>query len=500
MKRFHTFIGSPPEAGGTSIFMVAFAAIFIAGSLVFSSQHVRSRYKAVSLGSVGQSMLMNIVGRVRLGLTAQSSCAALNNNLRHFRNFSTKAPPYTISQSGASINAPCILTEDEAKNISGIQLELTELVNDPKALTRNMRISVKLMITDPLGRAPPRQVSHTQGLRIRVASLDQFNVVLLGSQGPLISSVGPKVTLTGPVFHANPTSLPVDQIYSASSADGITFGDTFYVRSRFLSSGATHMDMGKFRTIFTKGIETDVLNSPVLNTFLPDNSRAWNHGFDYHHIKNKSGYVLPQSFNAVSSLDCSAGSAYSNVRGSVRTIPSPDGLAKAADTCGTDTLMIPLMQFMDRGATVTINLSPGDNMFCGLVHAGLLRINLAKAGKYAIYGHFIANGIAVTGDPGAELYVYSPNATGQMEVELPGGIALFRNQVKALASSTATNFFLPIAARTPFLPRQPDEYLANCPGGFKRYAATYPPLDERPNFSNLQLEAAGPLYIVESTL
>ncbi|WP_141734218.1 hypothetical protein [Oligoflexus tunisiensis] len=500
MRRFHTFIGSSPEAGGTSIFMVAFAAIFIAGSLVFSSHHVRSRYKAVSLGSVGQSMLMNIVGRLRLGLTAQSSCPSLDNTLRAFRNFSTKAPSYTVSRSGPNINLPCILTEDEAKNVNGIQLELMELSNDPKALTKNLRVFVKLMITDPAGRSPPRQVSHSHGLRLRVASLDQFNVILMGSQSPLISSVGPKVTFTGPVFHANPTSVPVNQIYAANGSDRITFRDTFYVRSRFLSSDANNLDMGRFRTAFTKGIETDVLNSPVLNTFLPNSTPAWNHGFDYFYINNKTGYALPQSRNAVTSLDCSAGSAYSNIRGSLTTVPAPGGFDKASTSCGPDTLMIPVMQFMDRGSTLTVNLSPGDNMFCGLVSAGLLRINLAEPGKYAIFGHFIANGIAVTGDPGAELYIYSPNATGQIEVNLPDGISLFRNQVKALASSTATNFFLPIAARTPFLPRQPDEYLDDCGGGFKRYEASYPPLDERIGFNLLQYETAGPLYIVESTL
>lgn len=500
MRPLYQYIGSKKEQGAASILLVGFAAMAIAGALAYTSTILQSRYSSVRLGSVGQSILMNLVGRVRLGITAQSSCAKLNSKLSPFRNFSSSAAPYSINLSGATISLPCLLTDDEAKNVSSIKLELIEVSNDPKILSKTMRISINLKLKDHNGKNPPRQANLSHGLTLRVASLDQFNVVLTGSSAPLIQTLGPKLTFAEAIFHANPKSLPIDAIVSAPGPDKVALLDTFYSRSRALSSKSKSFDTTKLRDTFVRGIETDVLNSPVLDQFLPHNSKAWNHGIDYYFVSNKSGYPVPQTASNIGSFDCSAANSYSDARGRIRTIPAAGSLEQASLSCGPDTLIIPVLQSMDPTSAFAINLTNGDNIFCGLIVADQLRINLAKPGKYALFGHFMANNILVSGPSGAELFIYSPTASDQLDVELPNGIATLRTQVKSLASSTAFNFFLPIAANTPFLPRSPDSYMANCGNGYTSYQASYPPLEALPQFNNLRYDSAKPLYMLENTL
>lgn len=487
------------EHGGIAVILIILFMLATGSYLFMSSEGLISSKSQIRAGSEGNRHAANAMARLKEALAGTAKCS-LSRALSRFRRFDAKASPYRIDKRGKNISVPCLLSGDDGRDVSSFSLEIVETLNDQLTLLKQLKATLALTIR-PIQGLPSRTVKLTRGFRVSIASLDYFNVVFTGAGFPLVSSGGPLVTITGMAYHAGKSAPKIEDIYAANGKPLVSFRHPFLVRSRFLRSDGDETDWTALRSIFPSGIETGVLDSPTLDQFLPGGGPSWNHSFDYYYLGRSEGYPLPDVRGAASAIDCDPRTAFSASRAAVSAVPSPQGLVKASQSCednGSSSAFV----YMRSGSDLSVTLSPGDNVFCGAVAGRRLKVKLTSPGQYAIFGFFVLQGIDVAGPAGAELTVHNPMEALVADVAFPGSITQgsIAAQFESLASSTARNFFLPMASSTSLKPWGPPDYMAACGNGYYRYHSRYQPLQQLPGFASLVSGAAQPLYIVDSAL
>lgn len=466
-KRPNRRFFSDGESGIGVLVLVLFITAFLSVVLSVSTQTLKSRNAATRSGSAGQIITATIVANIREGLANRSSCASLNAALRRFRVLGSQASPLNINANAQTSSISCLFdgVGDERKNLVSLQIRIHEIRLETQNLFRDLNVSLTIELSDPLQISANLRSTYKQTYRINIASLDNFALTLRGSSYPLIKSGGPSLTLFGSGFYAGRIPISPEQITSLTDQRTI-FQNAFLVRPPVLTSSASLVNLESFKQVFRDGIETNVLNSPILDAYLPDLSSRWRQGFDFYYANLQTSYVIPQSTSGTSTAGaapaCALDKPYVSSRAYLPVIPHPQSLDAASKSCSYDPDLRPVFHFMAKDLNFTINLEPGDNIFCGYIVARQLNVNLAADGDYALFGHLIVDNLVISGPAGARLGIYHPMGTEPLAVNLPSGRGALASIFKGLSLSTAYNFYLPIAQNSPLVPRSPDAYLSSC--------------------------------------
>lgn len=485
------------------------AAVGYVKGFFFNMRNVKNGLSANQIATA-------VTGRVKTALLKeQEDCGPeIRADFRRFRDLTAAPAGIAYQRTGAS-HPDCLMIADELGLISRAEIGVDEIDTDQDGLWRKVRVSVA--VTTKQADGFPRTAKLSRDVKMRIASLNYFQTIFTEapSEALVAAEEGVTVGFLGSVYYAGATSLPLSKIYPLPRAAAdvkVRFAKRFFHRPQaLLADGHAAVDMDVFEKAFAEGIETGALDSPVLDAYLPDASTAWNHRFDYFYEYGNLGFPLAElPSGETARVDCDDPSmAYDPARADILALPAPSsGIPVVSATCGPSLESMPAFVQMRSRSDMTIRLTPSDNVFCGLVAAKTLTIRVDSPGTYALFGNFIVSRIRAIGPPGSRILFYNPSEGARVEVDLPAGQSMSRlaAQLKKLSSSTAYNFFLPMAASKPIPPRTPSDYLAPCPsapGSFTMKPKYEPPAKDAAlavAFNTLRDGSAGPLYLYEESL
>ena len=515
------------ETGQASIFLLLSLLTLIAVLLWQNTKSLTMNLAYNANSMAGSVLASTIMSRVKVALENPSlpndsstgnSCSGTQTSFSAFRNLSASAAPLTYT---ATAPIPCILEPTEAAQLSALNLSIEEIFLNGPALTRKVRVSLTTTNVPVSKNSFPTKVTQSSQYQITIPTLSFFNLVFTGTTFPLVSvSGGAQAIFVGTAFYAQDTALSASDIFPIPSTSGTAtaqFTKPVFVKpSSLLPETTSPLNMALFGQVFTKGIETNALNSSTvpLTTFLPDATTAWNTQIDYSYLAQGSGYPLPEwddnSGTPKSAQSCSTATALGFTSNAAFTaIPTGglQGFSTASSTCSqTSNLGPPNLVFTRTQQNLTVTLSAGDNVFCGFVAANNLTIKLQDAGNYAVFGTFVVNKLTISGPAGSLVYFYNPSEGESPVVSLPAGQTEINllNQFASLGSSTAYNFFLPFEKGSAFTPQAPtvtSGYFKNCSGalsGWVGLQTSYQPLSSQGGFNAL-LNNSNSLYAVVVT-
>ena len=427
-----------------------------------------------SLSSVRHGLSANLIatavtGRVKsLLVAADPACSpALNSAFEKFRDYSAAAPPFELG------DPDCLIPGDELSELSQFSLRIEELSSDGEALWRKIRLALSMSSTSEGSHV--KTVRVTREIRLSAASLGFFGVLFTAPPSPkLIEIAEAKVFFHSSPFYTGREPLPladIDALPTATTPSRVRFARPFYVRAPSLTvENDAAPDMDAFEKVYGGGIQTGVLASDAVDAYLPHNAPEWNHKIDYSYQFNGLGFPLPEPPTGGTTLiDCQdASQAFDPIRADITDLPSAvKGPSQLSATCGPSLESVPTFVQIRASSDLTLNLSSGDNLFCGVVVARTLTLHASDAGTYGIFGKFAVERIRIEGPEGAVFHFYNPSDNDLLEVTLPPGqsLANLSAQLKRLSTSTAYNLFLPMAETAPrLLPRAPTGYLESCAG------------------------------------
>ncbi|MGZ3657283.1 MAG: hypothetical protein ACXVCS_17135 [Bdellovibrionota bacterium] len=518
------------ERGSIALAAAAIVLAMLAGGIFMMSQN---SINSSSLASAKQKfradlLASKILTNVKAAITnypAAANCLPPQLSqaaLEPFRKYSAAAAPLTYSSTAPFSKFKCLYDDDDTKILHALKVTITELAYDPNGLYRNLNISVDVTLNQARNTIY-QTVRLSRDFRLRVVSLSNFGILF--SHNPTGSFVTAPANVHMNVFtsvlFADPSSPSWDQLQPPIPAN-LTYNH--YVYSRFGQiQSSPDINVSNFRTSYIMGIQTGVLQAPFATAFLPDKSiPAWDYRFDNKPLYGDVSFPIPEFTDSSGAYGAHPTAAVcdssSNVFDSVsaNSVEVPDaqsGPFILADTCASGSRPQVLL-FNRASKNFTVDMTSHDSNFCGLIVADTLTVNIdnrnAPGIVYGLIGHFFVNQIIVnTTDPTipVEVRAYNPEEPTPLDgiAPLPSGQSLgnLASTFKTLASSTAWNYYLPIAASppagTPFKLQTPADYLVNCPAiNAYTYQQTYPPMQNQPGYGAYQADAAGALYSMES--
>lgn len=497
------------ESGISSILLVVVFMILTGVMLWQTTDSLFSSAKMSKGLSEGERFAANIIARSKKLLQKNvTGCGSLNTQFAAYRNFSSAAPKIQINLATNPAAVPCLILASEQSFLDPTKsniLEISEQMTETALLYRQSKLSINLFLKKIKG-VPVRSVKHTRTFGIRVASADYFNVMLRGTKFPLISTDKPFLDFTGSVYYSTNSPISIEQIHPNFNQTKVRFSQPFFVRYPYLNSSANTYAWDDIKAVFSRGLETGALNNGFVDAYLPANNNNWVHDFDYHYLVDHTGYPLPKMPTGHSTVDCGSGLNYNAGFGAISKVPETNGgLPTAAFSCQDSLSPVNTFVYMHFDKDFTLDLKPSDNIFCGLVTAKTLTINVPAAGQYALFGNFFVENIVVTGSPDAVVHFHNPQDNLPTDVTFPDTQSQQRmvEQFKRLASSTAYNYFSPMGSSNYFLPRAPINYMVTgggCAASEYKYNSNYPPITLATQFAAYINNTAGAAYIVEDEL
>ena len=245
---------------------------------------------------------------------------------------------------------------------------------------------------------------------------------------------------------------------------------------------------------------TSVFPGNQINQYLPNGSNSWNYGIDYKYKNDNDDFPIPEVKGSSSNIACNPAKSYVSSRGKIDVIPAPTNYDVASLSCveGQHNMMV----INQATRNLRLNLQQLDNVFCGVIAAKELQINLSAPGDYAIYGLFNVSNIVVNGPAGATLYIHNPQDNIPENVELPGNMTqlVLAGFMRELASTTARNFFVPMTPKSSLKPVTADKYLSPSCGSSYTYDLEYKPLHEMNEYKAAQSPDENALYLIREVM
>jgi len=439
--------------------------------------------------------------------------------LEPFRKYSAAAAPLVYSGAAPFAKFKCLYDDDDIKSLGSLKVTITELAFDPDSLFRNVNVAVDVTLIQARNTIY-QTVRLSRDFRLKVVSLSNFGILFSHNPtGTFVTAPGNvHVNIFTSVLFADSNPPTWDQLQPPTPAN-LTYNH--YVYSRFnqiLSS--PDINVSNFRTSYVMGIQTGVLQAPFISGFLPDTGTpAWNYRFDNKPLYGDVSFPIPEYTDSSGATGAHPTAAVcdssTNVfdSSSANTVEVPDaqsGPFVLADTCAAGSRPQVLL-FNRASKNFTVDMTSHDSNFCGLIVADTLTVNIDNRNSpgvtYGLIGHFFVNQLIVnTTDPTipVEVRAYNPEEPTPLDgiAPLPAGQSLgnLASTFKTLASSTAWNYYVPIAPPTaPFKLQTSSDYLMNCPAvNAYTYQQTYLPMQNRPGYGAYQADTAGALYTMES--
>ncbi len=505
------------QSGQAALLALVTLMIALGGILWRAAGSFSSSLSTVRNGFTANAVASAVTGRVkRLMTTPNPACsAAVNAAFENFRNYTAPAPRASWNLK----TADCLITADEAASLSLASISIEQTTEDAEALWRKLRLDISISTKE--SGAIVKTASRSKDIRLSTASLGFFGFVFTAIPSAELVDVsgGASAIFHSSLFYAGTSPVSLMSIHALPqdpTKASTLFTRPFFVRaSSLLADAETTLDMGRFEKVFPRGIQTNALASPALDAYLPKSTPEWNHKIDYYYQYSNLGFPLPEPPTGASSVvSCDdAVQAFDPARADITSLPAPTkGIPSLTATCGASLDSVPTFVQLRSDSDLTLDMDLVNNVFCGIVAARELTIRLSAPGSYGVFGNFAVQSVKVIGPAGATVHFYNPSDSDVVEVTLPPGqsLANMAAQFKRMSTSTAYNFFLPIAQNAPqLLPRAPASYLSACPAGSAvagglTMKSQYDPISKDPTiagqFAALKSDASRPMYLTEESL
>ena len=219
------------------------------------------------------------------------------------------------------------------------------------------------------------------------------------------------------------------------------------------------LDLSVVRSIYTQGVFPNAFTNRIVSSFMPKNSFNWNFGLDYSFVRDGVYSAIPETRLGKTTVGCDPKLLYSKQNGNFNKVPDKKSYPSAMMSCNETMNPIQMLLVNRANGNFTIDLKNGDNIFCGIVTANELTVNLSGSGDYALFGLFNVKELVVKGGKNASLKIHNPQDNIPEVVDLPGNTTqiLLNEQMRTLASSVGKNYFLPITKVTGEYPSSPDK-------------------------------------------
>ncbi len=494
LKRRRAFRCLADESGQVAVVMLLGALMVIAGTSAYYLHYHEMNLKSVRSGLTANQLSTVMMARVKQSLVRDwpGCSAAMLASFASYRDLTSTTPIVDVRLDNVAAPAvnelDCLLPASGVAELQTANIVITETGKDLNFLWRKLHVAVSLTTRSVNGF--PKTMTKTADIKMSVVSLSNFNVVFTTAPSSVLvtSATGVSGKFMGKLLYASTTPPKVDKIYDfplLPADDRVTFAAPLFIRAANLDiDGSYPYKMDRYEKVFQQGMYLGILPSPdaatpdALNAFLPDGGVNWNHKFDHTHLTNgESLFQLAEmpagKFSTTScvALPPPAAKQYVDAVATFTTLPDPAKfMGDLSFTCQDGSPPFHPLVHLRSGSDLTINMNPTDptrNVFCGLIVARDLTINLAAAGSVALFGHFVVRKINITGVSGGRAIFYNPAEGLPPEVALPGSAtpAGIESQMRTLSTSFAYNFYLPAAVNRPFSPRAPADYLQECAPG-----------------------------------
>jgi hypothetical protein len=268
-------------------------------------------------------------------------------------------------------------------------------------------------------------------------------------------------------------------------------------------------NMNAFRLTYRNGLQTGSLSDGFVEKFLPSGADPWKQRFDYFTQYTSSGYPTPEREGSNTVSYCGpGGDPYVASRADISVIPdAAKGPEHASQTCQEGGNHMAFV-FMGVDRDLTIQLKADDRNFCGIVVANNLTIEIDAADPlvYGLIGNFFVNRLRIVNKRPltsgySEVRIYNPNDGIPFEgiAPLTQSSAELANHFRQLASSTAKNFYVPIARGGTIAPWSAKDYLRPCPDqpGTFSYQTEYKAFNQLDEYKPYQRDETGSQYALE---
>lgn len=474
------------------------SAVLLASSAALWSYfgNLQQKLPAASTDQVARTIAETVVTRVKMILLrTMNQGATYCPDLSDFRDLSVTSPAdvsysFTPPAVAAGWQIDCLLRASEAKTLNSLKVTVSSGANpDFASLSRQVRVTVAAAAVQ--GSSTGKTVTVARNYLLHVPLVSMFNVIFVrnGSTEPGIDAGTGSIEFKGSVFHSvrhTPgTAMTFSDFLALPTAatlnPKIVFHNLLYVRADYVDMGAS-LDPKQMKRALTAGLETGVLQFSTGLTFNntmvlpPENTgagNAWYERLDYTAkptpppgplpglscLNNKTDGTTPTATSraeeGTDTLNNFSNTA--TTTGGTQNLTLPDttkGFDRLIDTCKSGKTFVferPADDLtLDFAVTTTPATTASERVFCGLVFAKTLIINVNSSGDHVLLGNFIVNKIQVTGGTG-KVHVFSPSE----EVKFPGTITLpspqtttgLYSQFIDHSSDITHNFFTPLSYR-----------------------------------------------------
>jgi hypothetical protein len=407
--------------------------------------------KRVVLKQKSHEASEKIRARVRELIQTNQSCSGYDFSLLKAAN-TTPVAPFVFDKTKL---VPCFLTQEQADFFKTITLTVTRIQRSNDSALAQTMIQTQLgYVTDS---SPIFTESVNRQLIVSLVTPMSFAVILRGSGSFINLDPQSSLVISGKTLVSNKNSSGINfdnfatpSIFEKREGD-ILFEDMLYqTGSGVASSKVFNVDSILFH--FRGGIQD---NSFSGMTFGFDSSVAeWDQPLDYFYVySEEGGYPLPSK--VVNASIGPSGYKPVNISRAALTsfpdLPSSDNsvLKNLSQTCeataSSSEGSVKPMVYLNKSRDLNLDFKDS-KVFCGLIVANVLNLNVYEGAEIAIYGHVNVSKLNIQGK--GKVYIVNPYdfQSTPSNATLPTGASI-QSLVPALDSlktTVAHNFFVPI--------------------------------------------------------
>jgi hypothetical protein len=503
--------------------MLIFAGLIVViGSAVALVQYNKStRYQltqAIAKMEI-DSAVMSVHGGIRAALTEFPAAGCLPSamdpaKVKSYRRFEDNAALIEFSLNEAQMKSEkmsCLLSPEQIERLSSLKVKIMQLQSTNAGMLRKVEVVVEVT-TKAKNEKFIRRAKLARTYQLQPLSVSRFGLMFTSDigDGSFVDLTGEqtKLRVFSNVLYAG-RNRPTWMQLLASNPERLMFERNNFARFTEVNTLGNE-NMNSFRLTFRNGLQTGALADTFVDQYLPNGSANWQQRFDYYPQYHSQAYPIPELSGRVTAPFCGADvDTFDASRAAINTVPSGDqGPEKASQTCESGANHLAFV-FINSAQDLTIKLKSDDRNFCGMVVANTLTVEIDAADPmvYGLIGNFFVKHLRIVNKQAlssgvSEVRIYNPGDGIAFDGLAPidQSAAEISNHFRQLASSTARNFFLPIAQSSAFTLWNAEGYLRSCPDQPSLYAyrSEYKPFSELPEFSRYQRDEVGSLYALES--
>ncbi|RZA08773.1 MAG: hypothetical protein EOP11_03835 [Proteobacteria bacterium] len=513
------------ERGSSALFIFVGLLIVVGIATGLVQYNKSTRYQLTQ--SVAKmeidSALMSVHGGIRAALLEYPAddcmpSAFSANKLKSYRIFEpdkhAELIEFELNEAGlSSERLGCLLSKAQVEKISSLKIKISPLQELRDGLLRKVEVVVEIT---------SKAKSEKFARRVKLARLYQFQPLSISRFGLTFMkdlTEGTFITLTGDqtklrvfsnVFYAGSSSPALTQLLPPTP-ERLMFDRGNFARFRAVQTFGQNIN--NFRLTFRNGLQTSALPQPFVPEFLPTaGNENWEQRFDYYPQYSLFSYPIPEILrdgSPTASTCGDGGTTFDASRASIDTVPTTGkGPENSSQTCERGVANQTFV-FINAKSNLTVKLGSTDRNFCGMVVADTLTVEIDSEDPltYGLIGNFYVNRLVIKNvkklnEGFSEVRMYNPTDGVAFEGLAPLGqtVDQLSTGFRELASSTARNFYLPIASSKGFKPWRAEEYLRPCPTNpaVFSYFPSYDPFFQLGAFAPYLADQAGSIYALES--